>query len=378
MASAAPSAPEQWYLGPMQADAMWKASTGKGVKVAVIGFGVNANTPSLKGQVLQGKDITENGTGSATDDRDGQGTTSAELIAGTGNGGGIRGLAPGAKIVPYRVPVRSLSETPPLRDPVHDAIKAAVDSDAKIINISLVSERLLGFSLLEEDIYQYAAKKGKLVIAGVGDNAKKGNKRQYPANQTSVVGVAAMGPDGEAADFSQHGKDVNLSAPGVQIPRWCDATFKKYCEGGGTVSASAITSAAAALIWSQHPDWTGAQVLRVLYDTAGRKWGMRQSNPHHGYGTIRPREAILLGKGNAGTADSNADAIFVRPVLRQEVIETAPPSPAPTKPKEGGAPGMASAKADTGPSTPLLIGGIAAVLVLAAGTFAIIRRRRTP
>ena len=41
---------KQWYLKPMKAEQMWKASTGKGVKVAVIDTGVNANTPSLKGR----------------------------------------------------------------------------------------------------------------------------------------------------------------------------------------------------------------------------------------------------------------------------------------------------------------------------------------
>ena len=43
---------KQWYLKPMQAEQMWKVSTGKGVKVAVIDTGVNPDTPSLKGQVL--------------------------------------------------------------------------------------------------------------------------------------------------------------------------------------------------------------------------------------------------------------------------------------------------------------------------------------
>ncbi|MFF0742076.1 S8 family serine peptidase [Streptomyces sp. NPDC004111] len=375
-AVAAQPAPEQWYLDPMQAEAMWKVSTGKGVKVAVIGFGVSASTPSLQGQVLPGKDITKNGAGTETDDRDGQGTTTAELIAGTGNGGGIRGLAPGSKIVPYRVPVRSLKEPAPLRDPVHAAIKAAADSDAKIINISLVSDHVLGSSVMEEDVYQYAAKKGKLVIAGVGDNAKTGNKAQYPAARGSVVGVAAMGPDGKVADFSHRGKDVNLTAPGVKVPRWCDATFKKYCEGQGTVAAAALASAAAALVWSQHPDWTGAQVLRVLYDTADRSWGMKQDNPNFGFGVIRPRAVVLEGKGNPGKADSNADAVFVWPVFRYEPVDTASPSPAQTKP----ALATSSQVADTGNSTntPFLVGGIAAALALAAGAAVVIRRRRTP
>ncbi|MFG2593563.1 S8 family serine peptidase [Streptomyces sp. NPDC048438] len=36
---------------------------------------------------------------------------------------------------------------------------------------------------------------------------------------------------------------------------------------GGTSAATAITSAAAAHIWSAHPAWTANQVLNVLFDT---------------------------------------------------------------------------------------------------------------
>lgn len=102
-AAAADAQARQWYLGPMQAERMWKTGTGKGVvKVAVIDSGVNADTPALKGQVLI-DEVPEAVRYRATDDYTGNGTTMAELIAGTGAGGGLKGLAPGAKIVPYRI-----------------------------------------------------------------------------------------------------------------------------------------------------------------------------------------------------------------------------------------------------------------------------------
>ncbi|MFG2928098.1 S8/S53 family peptidase [Streptomyces achromogenes] len=44
-ADAADTAPRQWYLGAMGADAIGKVSTGEGIKVAVIGTGVNPETP---------------------------------------------------------------------------------------------------------------------------------------------------------------------------------------------------------------------------------------------------------------------------------------------------------------------------------------------
>lgn len=76
---------KQWYLRAMQAEEMWKVTTGEGIKVAVIDTGVNASTSSLKGQVLKGFDAT-GADGDEYDDYRGHGTTMAELIAGTGKG----------------------------------------------------------------------------------------------------------------------------------------------------------------------------------------------------------------------------------------------------------------------------------------------------
>ncbi len=72
---------KQWYLGSMQAEQMWKVSTGEGVKVAVIDSGVNADTPSLKRQVLA-DETPKSVAYRATVDYEGHGTTMAELIAG--------------------------------------------------------------------------------------------------------------------------------------------------------------------------------------------------------------------------------------------------------------------------------------------------------
>ncbi|OSZ58861.1 hypothetical protein OQI_19350 [Streptomyces pharetrae CZA14] len=71
---------------------MWKVSTGKGIKVAVIDSGVNADTPSLKGQLLV-DEVPTAVAYRATDDYTGNGTTLAELIAGRGAGGGHRWTA---------------------------------------------------------------------------------------------------------------------------------------------------------------------------------------------------------------------------------------------------------------------------------------------
>ncbi|MGW6310617.1 S8 family serine peptidase, partial [Streptomyces niveus] len=249
-AIAADAQSKQWYLDSMRAEEIWKTTTGEGIKVAVIDSGVNGSTPSLKGQVLKGLDATE--TDGKTDDIDGHGTTMAELIAGTGAGGGLKGLAPGAKIIPMRIADKEFEEkhkSNPWDDSI--AVRAAADSDAKIISMSVGNEFL---DAKEKEAVEYAQSKGKLLFAAVGNSGDGANKPAYPANYPEVVGVAGTDREGQVAKYSNHGDFVDIAAPANDIPRWCDETFTKYCDGdGGTSSATALASATAALIWSANP-----------------------------------------------------------------------------------------------------------------------------
>ncbi|MFF2138148.1 S8 family serine peptidase [Streptomyces sp. NPDC058193] len=366
---------KQWYLNAMQAEEMWKTTTGEGVKVAVIDTGVNPSTASLNGQVLKGLDATGVG-GDETDDYDGHGTTMAELIAGTGKGGGLKGLAPGAKIIPMRVAdsdwqtkerANSLDTT--------DAIRAAADSDAKIISMSFGNE----FKLDEErEAVKYAQSKGKLFFAAVGNGAKEGNSESYPAAYPEVVGVSSADREGKVADYSQNGSTVDIAAPGNDIPHWCDSSFRDYCDGEGTSAATAIASASAALVWSAHPDWTANQVLNVLFDTASRDWKDDTLSKYLGHGLIRPSMNILKGKGEPGDPD-------ISPLTNEKTSgsagSAAPSASASSQPgknekAEDAAMAGSSAERDDNSQLGLIIGGVAVVLVLGGAAFALARKRR--
>ncbi|MER6976386.1 S8 family serine peptidase [Streptomyces carpinensis] len=379
---------QQWYLGPMQAENMWKASTGKGIKVAVIGTGVHADTPSLRGQVLTGvdalvKDGLAKGSVTDTDDTTGQGTTAAELIAGTGRGGGLKGLAPGAEIIPIRVPPIRHDELPDPNYPLATAVKAAVDSGAKIIDFTIGNQYVIGTQTVGDVAFNYAVRKGVLMIAGVGDNAKQGNKPQFPAAYHHVVGVSATDKSGTVSPTSQHGDYVDLAAPGVDMPRWCDAKFQQYCkDGGGTSAASALASASAALIWSAHPTWTANQVLRSLVDTAGRSWAKNNPSMYVGYGAVRPRKVLEDANYNAGPAN-------VDPLAAEDGESAAPTAsasasaPASSQPRSDSSGGRteaagSSAESEKNSNSPLWIalGAAAAVIVVGGGGFAVIRARR--
>ncbi|MFF9221256.1 S8 family serine peptidase [Streptomyces viridosporus] len=384
---AADAQSQQWYLSAMKADEMWKEGTGKGVKVAVIDTGVNPSTLSLKGQVLTG-DVPKDLGYKATDDFDGHGTSMAELIAGTGVGGTLKGLAPDAKIVPYRVALEGLSEEEKKKAPHLAAIiRAIADSDVKIINMSFGGKE--DFPEVREAV-KYAHGKGKLMFAATGNDAMETRFTGYPAAYPYVVGVAASDESGAVGKFSQHGNYVDLAAPGLDIPTWCDKTFRSYCTGEGTSMASAIASASAALVWSAHPDWTANQVLASLIDTAGRDWARDDPSTYLGYGLIRPRKVLENKDFNPGPADTDplAKENF-RGVVDESgkpVAASTSPSPGPSKGTEtsdGGDQGdRASAVAsdkDTSGNTTLwvVLGAAAAALVIGGGAFAVIRSRRS-
>lgn len=372
---------QQWYLDAMNAQGLWKVSTGKGISVAVVDTGVNPDTSSLEGQVLPGVDVT--GTaGDETDDYVGHGTSMAELIAGTGRGGGLKGVAPGAKIIPIRTVALGIGKKGEEQgDTSAKAIRAAADSDAKIINMS--------FGTYSEDdgereAVQYAQSKGKLLIAAVGNAAGIAkNYIGYPAKYPGVVGVSAINENGEVAKFSQDGAYVDLASPGVDVPTWCDKTLKSYCaQSNGTSQAAAITSGAAALIWSAHPKWTANQVLRVMIDTAGRDWPKNTPSRYLGYGTIRPAQVLLKGKGDPGAAD--IDPVSNKKTPGLTTGSTASPSASASTSSHasnstsGGQTSAAASTSDSSGNTTLWValGAAAVVVVLGGGAFAVVRSRR--
>jgi type VII secretion-associated serine protease mycosin len=372
---------KQWYLDAMDAEKIWKTTTGEGIKVALIDSGVNPDTPSLKGKVLKGIDATD-AAGEATDDYTGHGTTMAELITGSGEGGGLHGLAPGSEIIPMRVVLKGFEPKKVNEASIATAIRAAADSDARIISMSIGNEFQ---DDAEHQAIKYAQSKGKLLIAGVGNTGGDNNKPSYPAKYPEVVGVASASPEGKVDDYSQHGQVVDLAAPGGDIPTWCDETFTRYCDGdGGTSAATAIASASAALIWSAHPEWTANQVLRVMFESAGAgKDGNKKTlSNYYGHGIVRPGAHINRGLGKPG--DANISPLTNKPTGSDSssAAPSKPSAPASSQAPEG-KPGADAAVAGSSTKTEddsqlgLVIGGVAAVVVLAGVAFAVVRKRRS-
>jgi type VII secretion-associated serine protease mycosin len=371
---------EQWHLEAMHAEEMWETSTGRGITVAVIDSGVDDSLADLRGQVLDGVDYSGL-KGDEHTDQAGHGTGMAALIAATGARGkasGSFGLAPGVKILPIKMPYPrgnfdfdSLNSDPNGAKSMARAIRHAADSDAQIISISMAAVDALGRKDGPPEIrsaVRYALNEGKLIFAGVGNKGDTTNLTLYPAATPGVVGVGAVDEKAKPIKNSQWGPQVDLAAPGKDMVRACPGGTQ-LCEGTGTSGATALASASAALIWSQHPEWTNNQVLRVLMQTAsGNEDGISRDDVV-GYGVIRPRIALKT-PGDPGPAD-------VYPIPDFSYTDAKSPASKPKPSEQPATAPPAAADGDSG-STPVWIGaGIgAAALLGAAITVPVLRNRR--
>ncbi|MFD3560865.1 type VII secretion-associated serine protease mycosin [Streptomyces sp. NPDC058686] len=363
---------QQWFLDAMKAEQMWQTSTGKGITVAVIDTGVNADHPDLKGRVLPGKDMATDKPGDEHTDYEGHGTGMAGLIAGTGaraGGNGAYGLAPGARILPIRLPREDgLSQAEGNKDLAEKSLPAAIryaaDAGAKVINISQAST---ANSAELTAAVRYALDKGSLIFAAVGNEAEQGNPVEYPAATPGVVGVAAVGKDLKRTAESEYGSQVDVAAPGEDMVAACGAKTG-LCRDHGTSGATALASASAALIWSTHPKWTNNQILKVMLNTIGAPVDGSERTDAIGHGIVRPRIA-LTNPGNPGPADTY-------PLPDFPVKATTPPSsPAPVA--GHGRDGATVAKEDNGSTVLGVVAGVGAVVLLSAvAALAVMRRRR--
>jgi type VII secretion-associated serine protease mycosin len=258
------------------------------VTVAVIGTGVDASHPDLRGRVANGADFGDGASGNGTRDQGAegeQGTHAAGIIAGTARnfrGDGLYGLAPEARVLPLRV----YRDGKPRADATAKAIRHAASHGAQVINVS-VSFTAANDAL--RSAVDYAIDKDAVVVAGAGDNGKTGNRQTYPASLPGVVAVSATDEKGAVWPASHHGSAVALAAPGVGI--LTTARDGDYWRGDGTAYAAPWVAASAALLRAEHPRWTSRQVVQKLIDTADHN-GSSGRDARYGFGIVAPAKAL--------------------------------------------------------------------------------------
>jgi type VII secretion-associated serine protease mycosin len=277
---------EQWQLSELRARNAWRYSTGAGVVVAVIDSGVDASHEDLAGQVLPGKDLVKPEGGDGHTDPVGHGTTVAGLIAGrSDDDDGVLGLAPNAKILPVRV----LDADNRYNDAmiVARAVRWAVDSGAKVINLSLGGA---GTSPALAAALDYAFARDVVVVACTGNVLPQATTGVwYPAREPGVIAVAGLEKETDVLwNGSITGGATVLTAPATDL---VGAKTGGFWRVRGTSFAAPLVSAAAALVRSRWPTMPAGDVVNRLINTAD-DLGTPGRDDTYGFGKVDPVAAL--------------------------------------------------------------------------------------
>lgn len=261
---------------------------GHGVTVAVLDSGVDASHPQLRNAVVAGADLIDGGDGRV--DCVGHGTAVASVIAARPvSGTGLRGLAPGATILPIRVTDRHDSDGEVVgtgldAKGVAAAVHQAISRHAQVINLSLsttVDDPDLRAAVAD------AVAADIVVVAAAGNAHEQGDPMPYPAAYPNVLGVGAIDQSGQRAATSQVGSYVDLVAPGAAVVG--AQPGGGHAEMSGTSLAAPFVAATAALLRQYQPDLDAAAVARRLIATADPAPGGRAD---YGRGVLNPLRAL--------------------------------------------------------------------------------------
>jgi subtilisin family serine protease len=312
----------------------WTLSEGAGVTVAVVDTGVDAGVADLAGQVagnpgeIAGNGVDDDHNGLVDDyrgwdfsagdndpaDEHGHGTHVAGTVAAlSGNGVGVAGVAPGARVLPIRVLNASGSGS-------DSTIAQGFDYAGKL-GVRIVNASLGGPGASQTLTDAMAAHPRTLYVVAAGnDNANADASPVFPCTSPApnVLCVGATDPRDARASFSNYGATtVDVFAPG----QWIDSTLKGGAFGlmSGTSMASPNVAGTIALVLAADPNATTAQLKAAI---------MASADPVAGLAGL----AVSGGRVNAAAAVKAVTAPAPAPTPTPPATPTATPVETPEAP----------------------------------------------
>jgi subtilisin family serine protease len=289
-----PLYPYQWQLSRIQAPGAWASTTGNGVTIAIVDTGVDSTHPDLAPHIVPGRNVNDNN--SDTRDVQGHGTLVAGTAAAVGNNGlGGASVAWNAWIMPIRA---SLPDGTAYSSTLANGIIWAADHGARVANVSY----MVSTSSTIVSAGDYMRNRGGAVTVAAG------NYSTFVTNSdvSSIITVSATDSNDLLYSWSNYGNLIDVSAPGCVEA----TTFNGGGNGGacGTSVAAPMAAGVAALIISRNPGLSGADVIRILKQSAD-DLGAAGWDTIYGAGRVNASKAVSLA--SSGSTDSQLPTISI-------------------------------------------------------------------
>jgi subtilisin family serine protease len=233
--------------------ALHAAATGRGVLIAQIDSGVEAEHPDLRGQIR----LVHNAVAHSRYEAESHGTAVAGVIAARANNGiGTVGVAPEAQLLALRgcwerAPAAAQCDTLSLAK----ALQMALDRGVRIVNLSVSGppDRLLS------ELLNAANGRGVIVVAAASAGSANDG---FPASHRGVISVAVIEPVTNAAAPAFAPIRAALAAPGRDIPTTLPGA--RWGLVSGASFAAAEVSGMVALLLELIPNARAAQIEALL------------------------------------------------------------------------------------------------------------------
>ena len=273
-----PLSPKQGYMLRLGVPDGWARASGD-VVVAVLDDAVDVAHPDLsaklwtnpKGDGVHGWNFLDDDGDVALSDADravtdfGHGTSVAGIIgAATNDGEGVASCCPGCQLMILKA--RDFRTTGSVLPRFGAAVDYAIAHGARVLNVSDGAFPGTIDDSLVSDLEAAAARAenaGLVIVASAGNDAT--NAVRWPARIPTVLAVAAVDWDGVPTSWTSFGPEVAVAAPGVFVETTTPGGYDYF---DGTSASAPIVSALAAMLVSEHPDWSPAQVRARIVSTA--------------------------------------------------------------------------------------------------------------
>ncbi len=245
-------------LGGIDREWAWGGSTGRGVRVAIVDSGIEADHPAVGGQWRGGVIVSYDGRTRSKVRLENDGERIDLFGHGTACAGIIHSLAPEAELYSVRVLGRDLTGR---AYQFAGGLRWAIDNGMDVINLSLSTSREEYYGLFHE-LADDAYFKNRLLISAANNLPGA----SYPSLYSSVLSVAAHEGQDPFTFYYNPSPPVEFGAPGIDV-RVAWQNGSSIVTTGNSFAAPHIAGIVT-LIRGKHAQLTPFQIKTVLFATA--------------------------------------------------------------------------------------------------------------